>query len=65
MSYLPYTDLQPEASMERAAAQSNGGQLCSLHTASGRSPRDFAPRVVPYHPSASVQTEASQILWQK
>jgi starch phosphorylase len=31
----------------------------------GRAAADFTPRVIPYHPNASVPLEADQILWQR
>jgi len=44
------------------------GETAFLYSASIESDRpvtDFTARVIPYHPSAAVPLEASQILWQK
>jgi starch phosphorylase len=56
-------------------AEGNGGPLRivmerneSVYSATVQSDRpasDFTPRLVPYHPSASVPIEANEILWQK
>ena len=51
--------------MERGAAVPGNGFVYSASIEGNRPASDFTPRVVPYHPSASVPLEASQILWQK
>jgi starch phosphorylase len=51
--------------MNRGALLPDGGLLYSTNIQSGRDPRDFTPRVVPYHQSASVPLEATHILWGK
>jgi starch phosphorylase len=51
--------------MDRGAKLADGGFLYSAATDSGRDANDFTPRVMPYHPGASVPLEANQILWQR
>jgi starch phosphorylase len=51
--------------MDRGAQLPANGFLYSTSVKDNRSASDFTPRVVPYHPSARVPLEASQILWQK
>jgi glycogen phosphorylase len=53
------------APMERGGRLPNGGYLYVASTGNERNAADFTPRIVPYHPSASVPLEASQILWQR
>ena len=43
----------------------NGVITYSTHVAAVRAPSDYTPRIVPYHPTASVPLEAGQILWQR
>jgi starch phosphorylase len=51
--------------MERGAKLADGGFLYSATTGGSVEASAFTPRVVPYHPGASVPLEANQILWQK
>jgi glycogen phosphorylase len=51
--------------MDRGGRVDGNGYLYSAHTPAARNADDFTARVVPYHPSAPVPLEASQILWQK
>jgi starch phosphorylase len=51
--------------MDRGGKVDGNGYLYSAHTPATRNADDFTARVVPYHPSAPVPLEASQILWQK
>jgi glycogen phosphorylase len=37
----------------------------SAQVAASRAASDYTPRIIPYHPGASVPLEASQILWQR
>jgi glycogen phosphorylase len=41
----------------------NGAVTYSIQVAAVRAPGDYTPRIVPYHPTASVPLEAGQILW--
>ena len=43
----------------------NGAITYSTQVAAVRSPSDYTPRIVPYHPNASVPLEAGRILWQR
>ena len=57
---------QPQRTpMDRVAKLSDGALLYSATIESGRDARDFTPRIIPHHRSASVPLEASQILWQR
>jgi glycogen phosphorylase len=51
--------------MDRVSKAADGGFLYSATIESRRGANDFTPRVVPYHQSASIPLEASQILWQR
>jgi glycogen phosphorylase len=51
--------------MERGAQLPDNGFLYWADVDGNRPASDFTPRVIPYHPSASVPLEASQIVWQK
>lgn len=51
--------------MDRGDQLADGGFFYSATTNQERSAADFTPRVMPYHPGASVPLEAAQILWQK
>ena len=53
------------APMERGGGLPNGGYLYIASIGNEHNPADLTPRVVPYHPSASVPLEACQILWQR
>jgi starch phosphorylase len=46
-------------------AEPNGALTYSAQVAAVRAPSDYTPRIVPYHPLASVPLEAGQILWQR
>jgi starch phosphorylase len=50
--------------MDRGAPLA-GGFVYSASVADDRPSSDFTPRVMPYHPSASVPLEAGEIVWQK
>jgi glycogen phosphorylase len=43
----------------------NGAVAYSIQIAAVRPASDYTPRIVPYHPLASVPLEAGQILWQR
>jgi starch phosphorylase len=43
----------------------HGVQIYSAQVPKGRPESDYTPRVIPYHPKASVPLEAQQILWQR
>jgi glycogen phosphorylase len=77
---LSAADLQVElyaSSLEKVAATiatmtacdqcklPNGAVTYSTQAAAVRPASDYTPRVVPYHPLASVPLEAGQILWQR
>jgi glycogen phosphorylase len=51
--------------MDRGVQISVNGFQYSVSVEGHRPAADFTPRVVPWHPNASVPLEASQILWQK
>ena len=42
----------------------NGAVTYSIQVTAGRPASDYTPRIIPYHPLASVPLEAGQILWQ-
>jgi starch phosphorylase len=43
----------------------DGAVAYSIQVAAVRPASDYTPRIVPYHPLASVPLEAGQILWQR
>jgi len=51
--------------MKGGAQLPDGGFLYAASVENDRPSADFTPRVIPYHPSASVPLEADEILWQK
>jgi starch phosphorylase len=51
--------------MVRGVQLPDGGFPYAVSVETNRPVSDFTPRVIPYHPSASVPLEASQIIWQK
>ncbi len=51
--------------MDRGASLPVGGFLYTANIEGNVSAGDYTPRVIPYHPSAAVPLEASQILWEK
>ena len=51
--------------MSRGVQLPGDGFVYTASVAATRPAGDFTPRVIPYHPNASVPVEASQILWQK
>jgi starch phosphorylase len=51
--------------MERGVQLPDGGLLYSVSVADDRPLKEFTPRVIPYHPGASVPLEAAHVLWQK
>jgi starch phosphorylase len=44
---------------------SGSGYEYHLRVSASRAPSDYTPRLVPYHPAASVPLEAHEILWQR
>lgn len=51
--------------MSRGVQLPGDGFVYTASVAATRPAGDFTPRVIPYHPNASVPLEASQILWQR
>jgi starch phosphorylase len=51
--------------MVRGVRLPDGGFPYGVSVETSRPVSDFTPRVIPYHPSASVPLEANQIYWQK
>ena len=51
--------------MDRGAQVQSGEFVYTASVGGDRPAADFTPRVVPFHPSASVPLEAGEILWQK
>ncbi len=51
--------------MDRGSGLGDGGFLYSATVETGRDARDFTPRVVPHHQSASIPLEVHRVLWQK
>jgi starch phosphorylase len=51
--------------MDRGAQLPGGGLIYAVSLEDDRPSTAFTPRVIPYHPSASVPLEAGRILWQK
>jgi starch phosphorylase len=43
----------------------NGAVTYSGQVTAVRGPWDYTPRIMPYHPAASLPLEAGQILWQR
>jgi starch phosphorylase len=48
----------------RHSADSQGAILYTADVPAERPAEDFTPRVVPYHPNASIPLEEPRILWQ-
>jgi starch phosphorylase len=48
-----------------ACADTTGVLVYSAQISATRPAHDYTPRIIPYHPSASVPLEAAQILWQR
>jgi starch phosphorylase len=48
----------------KASAEPTGAQIYSAEVPATRSASDYTPRIIPYHPNASVPLETQQILWQ-
>jgi starch phosphorylase len=51
--------------MDRGPQMSSNYFVYATTVGDNRNANDYTPRVVPYHPGASVPLEADQILWQK
>lgn len=49
--------------MERGAEVIRGTFTYHAHVEAHRPPQDCTPRVLPYHPAASIPLEAEQICW--
>jgi starch phosphorylase len=62
----PPDAVDPEViNMERGIKLADNSFMYSATVPANRNASDFTPRVVPYHPAASVPLEGRQILWQK
>jgi starch phosphorylase len=51
--------------MDRESQMPDQGFLYTASVKTNRPASDFTPRLIPYHPSASVPLEAGQITWLK
>jgi len=54
----------PMARVRKLEGTANG-YLYGVTVSTSRAPGDFTPRLIPYHPAATVPLEARQILWQR
>jgi starch phosphorylase len=62
------TSKQGESSIEEMTACktcASGSQMFSAQIPAIRPASDYTPRIVPYHPNASVPLEAQEIVWQR
>lgn len=51
--------------MDLRGRRADGALSYTASVPAERNPQDYTPRVMPFHPAASVPLEAGQILWQK
>jgi starch phosphorylase len=49
----------------KTCGDSSGGLVFATQVSATRSSTDYTPRIIPFHPNASVPLEAGYILWQR
>ena len=49
----------------KSGVDSSEAQIYCAQMSANRPTSDYTPRIVPYHPSATIPLEATQILWQR